>query len=157
MMVVTASVAEAEPFRLEDWLNDIGVTPSKVSATAKQLRENDFDDRVLLQKITVEELKECGVTSVGIRKCILEAVRSPVPEDTVLTGFKCNATRPAAKPSLPPQMFFRPCCRVLLWRYASLSPLPFVLLQPRGLVCRRRRRGGAPRCQQCRCRLPTCA
>jgi hypothetical protein len=78
-------------FRLEDWLGEIGVTPSKIAVTARQLRDNDLDDRALLQKITVEELKECGVASVGIRKCIIEAVRSPGPEDaSLLSGFKCT-------------------------------------------------------------------
>jgi hypothetical protein len=68
-------VNAAEPFVLEDWLRDIGVKPSKLATTARQLRDNDFDDRNLLRKVTLEELKECGIVSVGIRKCIVEAVR----------------------------------------------------------------------------------
>ncbi len=83
-------LADAEPFRLEEWLTEIGVTPSKVSVTAKQLRDNDLDDRSLLQKITADELKECGVASVGIRKCIIEAVRSPQVDESLLAGFKCT-------------------------------------------------------------------
>ena len=82
--------ADAEPFRLEDWLSEIGVTPSKVAVTAKQLRDNDLDDRALLLKITADELKECGVASVGIRKCIIEAVRVPAADESLLAGFKCT-------------------------------------------------------------------
>lgn len=91
MFVCLRAGADAEPFRLEEWLVDIGVTPSKVEVTAKQLRENDLDDKSLLQKITAEELKECGVVSVGIRKCIIEGVRGLNGDDSsVLTGFKCT-------------------------------------------------------------------
>lgn len=60
---------------MEEWLRDAGVTPSKIGSTAKALRENDFDDASLLGRITADDLKECGITSVGIRKCILESVR----------------------------------------------------------------------------------
>ena len=81
-------------------MGEIGVTPSKIAVTARQLRDNDLDDRMLLQKITAEELKECGVASVGIRKCIIEAVRSPTAEDTSLSGFKC-ACHPPYTHTLP--------------------------------------------------------
>jgi hypothetical protein len=65
----------AEPFQLEEWLLRAGVASSKVPATAECLRQNDFDTLALLRKSTPEELKECGITSVGIRKCIMEALR----------------------------------------------------------------------------------
>lgn len=93
------SVCTESEFRLEEWLGEIGVTPSKIAVTARQLRDNDLDDRMLLQKITAEELKECGVASVGIRKCIIEAVRSPTAEDTSLSGFKSPRSCLSPSPS----------------------------------------------------------
>lgn len=84
----------ADVFRLEEWLREAGITPSKISATAKALRENDFEDQALLARITAEDLKECGITSVGIRKCILECARGDtVPEDIKHSVCECAAPR----------------------------------------------------------------
>jgi hypothetical protein len=102
----------AEPFVLEDWLRDIGVTPSKLATTARQLRDNDFDDRNLLRKVTHEELKECGIVSVGIRKCIVEAVRgtpvTPGGDDrssmSVLCTSRTDVSREVARVSRFPSV-----------------------------------------------------
>ena len=76
---------DVEVFRLEEWLTDIGVTPSKVASTAQQLRDNDLDDRTLLQKITPDELKVRTMNSlftniyydiVLLCNCIIDALAS---------------------------------------------------------------------------------
>jgi hypothetical protein len=88
-------VNAAEPFVLEDWLRDIGVTPLKLATTARQLRDSNFDDRNLLRKVTRDELKECGIVSVGIRKCIVEAVRgthaTPGGDDRSSVSVLCTS------------------------------------------------------------------
>ena len=99
-VVTTGVCARADVFRLEEWLRDAGVTPSKIGATAKALRDNDFEDQTLLARITADDLKECGITSVGIRKCILECARGEsLPDDVKLSV----CTWPAVPhPSPPP-------------------------------------------------------
>ena len=77
----------SDVFRLEEWLREAGVTPSKFSTTARALRENDFDDQSLLARVTADDLKDCGITSVGIRKCILESVRRDTGSEDVKYGM----------------------------------------------------------------------
>ncbi len=108
-------VNAAEPFVLEDWLRDIGVTPSKLATTARQLRDNDFDDRNLLRKVTHEELKECGIVSVGIRKCIVEAVRgtpaTPGGDDRSSMSVLCTSHTDVSREDARACPVFRPWLR----------------------------------------------
>jgi hypothetical protein len=116
----------ADVFRLEEWLREAGITPSKIPSTAKALRENDFDDSAMLARITADDLKECGITSVGIRKCILETVRGDTNVEDVKYGMCTSLFVHAAASELDVT------CRTLILAVAPPVALPTLLV---GYAC----------------------
>ena len=79
-----------------DWLRCLGL--GKFEAA---FRENEIDETVL-PNLTHETLKELGVTAVGHRLKLLDAITA-LRGDTSGTSPSTLATRAPAAPSVPPE------------------------------------------------------
>jgi hypothetical protein len=76
---------------LESWLRSLGL--GKYEAA---FRDNDIDETVLAS-LTHENLKELGVTSLGHRVKLLDAIAALRPD----TGAKAHSAEAATTPSTP--------------------------------------------------------
>lgn len=90
---------------VEAWLKTLGL-----EQYAQAFRDNDIDGE-LLTKLTGDDLKDIGVSSVGHRRKLLEAISAlnqaanvPVGSDEVATGRSAPVTSPSphSVSSLPP-------------------------------------------------------
>jgi hypothetical protein len=79
------------------WLRDLGL-----ERYAQAFRDNDVDAKVL-PRLTAEDLKEIGITSVGNRRSLLAAIETlrlqtaiPEPEQPAATALQ--ATEPSHEP-----------------------------------------------------------
>ena len=75
---------------IEDWLRSLGLERYEAA-----FRENEIDETIL-PRLTAEDLKELGVSSVGHRWRLLDAIAA------LRADSNANAPLPASSPNVPP-------------------------------------------------------
>src|SRR5262249_41758599 len=77
---------------LGDWLRSLGL--ERYEAT---FRENEISEKVL-PSLTVEDLKELGVTALGHRRTLLDAIAALRTDASVKDSAQPSAARPNVAP-----------------------------------------------------------